>query len=152
MKRDPTATLVNLSKNREENALKQFSSLLRLCGSEEEKLALLERYRGEYAARLAEQGRQGTSVMALENFKQFMAHLESAVSQQQDQASRSRDALDNGLALLRQAQQRSKIFETLLEKRRGLARALEGRRQRAQEDEFAARQFATVSHAGKSSK
>ncbi|HXC39949.1 MAG TPA: flagellar export protein FliJ [Burkholderiales bacterium] len=142
MRRDPAQTLVDLSKSREEDALRRFSALLRQCGSAEDKLALLERYRREYADRLAGQGRAGITTLTLENFKQFMTNLEGAVQQQQNQAERSRQALDDGLAALEQARRRSKIFEMLVEKRRSAAKIREGRRQQAQEDEFAARAHA----------
>jgi flagellar FliJ protein len=141
MRRDPAKTLVDLSRSQEEGALKRFSTLLKQCGSEEQKLALLEQYRREYAQRLAGQGRAGINAMTLENFKQFMLNLEGAVRQQQNQADHSRAALDDGLAALQQARLRSKIFQTLVEKRQVTARTREQRKQQAQEDEFAARAY-----------
>ena len=140
MKReDATQTLVNLSRNLEESALKRFSTLLKQCGGEEQKLALLERYRREYAERLAAQKHSGIAAPSMENFEQFIAHLEGALTQQQGHATRSRAALDDGMAALREARIRSKVFQTLVERRRGAARLREDRQRQKIEDEFASR-------------
>jgi flagellar FliJ protein len=138
-KRDPIATLQSLAKTKSDTALAALGEALAAARTSAERLALLERYRDEYQARLSIAAREGLSTTELANYHAFLAKLDAAVNAAAADV-KNRDAVAKADAARWQAaRQQEKSFEVLAERRAEQARVHTERQDQKKSDELAAR-------------
>src|SRR5262249_5224569 len=108
----------------------------------EEKLAALERYRGEYEQQLAQRGSTGVDISGVREFQAFLARLGDAVSAQRAVLEQVRVARDGLQATWREAAKRAQAVGKLTERWQDEARRDEDRRNQRESDELAQRGLA----------
>lgn len=102
----------------------------------EEKLAALERYRGEYEAGFAARSRAGFDAASVRDFQTFLARLGEALTQQADLVQKAKDALEHERTLWRGAAQRAHVVDSLAERWQNEEMRAENRRDQIESDEL----------------
>ena len=82
----------------------------------QQKLAALEKYRGEYENGFATSAGAGADVIRMRDFQTFLARLGEALAQQRELVSLAQQALDAERSNWREAAQRAHVVETLAER------------------------------------
>lgn len=103
----------------------------------QQKLAALEKYRGEYEAGFAARAGAGFGAHSVRDFQTFLARLGEALSQQRDLVAAARHALEAEKNHWREAAQRTHVVETLVERWQGEEARVAGRRDQSMSDELA---------------
>ncbi|HUQ11058.1 MAG TPA: flagellar export protein FliJ [Steroidobacteraceae bacterium] len=103
----------------------------------QQKLAALEKYRGEYEAGFAAKTSAGFGGAAVRDFQTFLARLGEALNQQRELVAGARNALDAERNHWREAAQRTHVVETLVEKWQGEETRAANRRDQNISDELA---------------
>ena len=131
--------LIERAQAEQDSAARQLGQANAKLAQQQQKLATLEGFRAEYAARQAEQLRQGLGVAELLNFRRFIAQLDQGIELQQ-QALRAADR-EFAQARLRwqEAHRRLKSLEILVERRATVALRRSQRREQGESDAFAQR-------------
>jgi flagellar FliJ protein len=139
MKKKSIAMLAELAQERRDAAGQRLAQALTLLKDSEARLALLERYRGEYGERYARSAEGGIAPGELRNFRGFLERLDQALAQQRAEVEAlSRGALECRAHLL-QEHTRGKSFDVLAGRAEDAARAGEARRLQKLLDEFSGR-------------
>lgn len=103
----------------------------------QEKLAALEKYRGEYEAGFKTRTSAGFGAAAIRDFQTFLARLGEALTQQKELVEGARKALDAEKNHWREAAQRSHVVDTLAERWQSEETQAENRRDQQMSDELA---------------
>ena len=103
----------------------------------QQKLAALEKYRGEYEAGFAAKAGAGFGAANVRDFQTFLARLGEALNQQRDLVAAARRALDAERDNWREAAQRTHVVETLVERWQGEETRAQDRRDQNMSDELA---------------
>jgi flagellar FliJ protein len=114
----------------------------------QQKLAALEKYRGEYEAGFATRAGGGVDVIGMRDFQTFLARLGEALVQQREFVAQARNALDAERANWREAAQRQHVVETLAERWQGEETRAANRRDQNDSDELS-RQLAAAKERAK---
>jgi flagellar FliJ protein len=109
----------------------------------QQKLAALEKYRGEYEAGFATRAGGGVDVVGMRDFQTFLARLGEALTQQREIVVQARKALDAERSHWREAAQRQHVVETLAERWQGEEARAANRRDQNESDELS-RQLAAA--------
>ncbi len=140
--RFPLQSLLDHARHRMDAAERLLMMIKRKEDAARLKREELERYRGEYMARLAGASRGGMAIQTLRDFHVFLGKLEQAILQQAGEAeamhARWLAAHENWLAL----RQKVKSFEVLESRHRSAELSRADRREQRQNDEFANRKAA----------
>lgn len=102
----------------------------------EEKLAALEKYRGEYEAGFATRSRAGFDAIGVRDFQAFLARLGEALTQQAELVKKAKEALEVERAQWREAAQRAHVVDTLAERWQTEETRAENRRDQNESDEL----------------
>jgi flagellar FliJ protein len=102
----------------------------------QQKLAALEKYRGEYEAGFATRAGGGVDVIGMRDFQTFLARLGEALVQQREFVAQARNALEAERANWREAAQRQHVVETLAERWQGEETRAANRRDQNDSDEL----------------
>jgi flagellar protein FliJ len=102
----------------------------------EEKLAALERYRGEYEAGFAARAGAGLDASGMRDFQTFLSRLGEALNQQAELVTRAREALEAVRLQWREAAQRAHVVDTLAERWQTEESRAEDRRDQNESDEL----------------
>lgn len=105
----------------------------------EQKLAALEKYRGEYEDQLAARGAAGADIGGVRDFQAFLARLGEALIAQRQVLADARAAREEMRSAWREAAQRAQVVQTLAERWQDEARRDEDRRDQRESDELAQR-------------
>jgi flagellar FliJ protein len=103
----------------------------------QQKLAALEKYRGEYEAGFAVRAGAGFGAIEVRDFQTFLARLGEALSQQRELVAAARMALDAERNQWREAAQRQHVVETLAERWQGEETRAADRRDQQMSDDLA---------------
>jgi flagellar FliJ protein len=114
----------------------------------QQKLAALEKYRGEYEDGFATRAGGGVDVIGMRDFQTFLARLGEALVQQREFVAQARNALDAERANWREAAQRQHVVETLAERWQGEETRAANRRDQNDSDELS-RQLAAAKERAK---
>jgi flagellar FliJ protein len=114
----------------------------------QQKLAALEKYRGEYEAGFATRAGGGVDVIGMRDFQTFLARLGEALVQQREFVAQARNALEAERANWREAAQRQHVVETLAERWQGEETRAANRRDQNDSDELS-RQLAAAKERAK---
>lgn len=133
-------TLIELATSATDEAAKRLGHALLATEQAEKKLALLQRYRDEYATRFQAKMAQGLSPAGYRNFQAFIDKLDAAITGQQQVVQEA----ENGVAREKgswQASERKRMsFDTLADRATKKEQRREGRKDQKLNDEHAARQ------------
>lgn len=102
----------------------------------QEKLAALERYRGEYETGFAARVGVGLGAVGVRDFQTFMARLGEALTQQAELVNLARGALEAERVQWRGAAQRAHVVDTLAERWQGEESRAADRRDQNENDEL----------------
>ncbi len=133
-------TLIELAARETDDAAKRLGQAVRAGQETQQKLALLQEYRADYAARFQASTATGLSATGYRNFQLFIDKLDSAVASQQEvvRAAERRIAQERNAW---QASERKRLsYDTLAARARKEVQQQENRRDQKQSDEHAARQ------------
>jgi flagellar FliJ protein len=114
----------------------------------QQKLAALEKYRGEYEAGFAARAGSGLDVIGMRDFQTFLARLGEALAQQRELVTLARKALEAERVNWREAAQRQHVVETLAERWQGEETRAANRRDQIESDELS-RQLAAAKERAK---
>jgi flagellar protein FliJ len=103
----------------------------------QQKLAALEKYRGEYEAGFAAKAGAGFGAANVRDFQTFLARLGEALTAQRELVAAARTALDAERNHWREAAQRTHVVETLVERWQGEETRAQDRRDQNMSDELA---------------
>jgi len=82
----------------------------------QQKLAALEKYRGEYENNFASRAVAGVDVIGMRDYQTFLARLGEALNQQRELVAMAQGALDAERSNWREAAQRAHVVESLAER------------------------------------
>ena len=102
----------------------------------QQKLAALERYRGEYESGFASRVGAGTDVIGMRDFQTFLARLGEAITQQREVVSLAQGVLDAERSNWREAAQRAHVVDTLAERWHSEESRAADRRDQQESDEL----------------
>jgi flagellar FliJ protein len=101
-----------------------------------DKLAALERYRGEYEAGFKSRANAGVDVVGMRDFQAFLARLGEALVQQRELVAMAQGALDTERSQWREAAQRAHVVDTLQERWQSEEARVANRRDQQETDEL----------------
>ncbi len=84
---NPLHTLIDLTKERSSEAARQLQTITTTRNGAQEQLATLHVYRQDYIERFEKASAEGMSAANYHNFRQFIATLDEAISQQNNMVS-----------------------------------------------------------------
>ncbi|MFZ5594252.1 MAG: flagellar export protein FliJ [Pseudomonadota bacterium] len=131
--------IIKLSDNRQQDAARAVAESKRILEEHQDRLADLERYRDEYAARFKAMGAGGMVVSQLHEYRAFLSNLAAAVTQQEKLVLISRQDLDGKIRLWNQARGKARALDVVVIKYRQEEQRIEGRREQILSDEQAQR-------------
>ena len=102
----------------------------------QQKLAALEKYRGEYENGFATSAGAGADVIRMRDFQTFLAKLGEALAQQRELVALAQNALEAERSNWREAAQRAHVVETLAERWQTEENRAESRRDQLESDEL----------------
>lgn len=132
-------TVLELMRNRNDEATQRLAGLIAVECDEKKKLALLLQYRDEYTTRFRLAAQNGLGQPEWRNYQDFLDRLDAAIKQQNQSVSLQETHTAAGQAEWQQQRARLKAFDTLSERHRASEARLELRHEQKTQDEFAAR-------------
>lgn len=138
--------LIDLAKDGATEAGKQLQLLTTERSKAESQLSMLHDYRLDYAQRLQKATETGLSASNYHNFRQFIATLDEAISQQNNIVAQMDVRIEKGRQQWYAEKRRLSSFETLQSRqsRQQLARA--NRSEQLTSDELSANMYRRVHH------
>ncbi len=124
---------------RTDEATRRLGQLIANESDARNKLALLQQYRDDYAARFQQAAGNGLSPAAWANFQDFIGRIDEAISQQGIALGVQQQRTAAGQAHYREQRAKLKALDTLSQRHRASESIIEGRREQKLLDEFAAR-------------
>jgi flagellar FliJ protein len=106
----------------------------------QQKLTALEKYRAEYETGFKTRAGAGVDVIGMRDYQTFMARLGEALTQQREQVTLARTALEAQRSQWREAAQRTHVVETLVERWQGEELRAANRRDQLECDELSQQQ------------
>src|SRR5690606_35152695 len=144
-----TATLnmlVDLARNDTDEAARQLALLNKARRDAEQQLQALHSYRQDYAERLQRESKSGLTASNYHNFRQFIATLDEAISQQNRILEQMDSRLQKGLDSWQAEKRRLSSFETLQTRQLQQQAVHEARREQRMNDEISARGYRGMGH------
>jgi flagellar FliJ protein len=135
----PLQTVLDLMQVRADDAARDLGRLIAAEKDARSRLALLEGYRDEYAARFRDAAANGLSPQQWANFQEFAQRIDQAIAQQAAVVNASRDNTVAGQERWRDRNQQVQAFDTLAQKHDAQQRYEDGRRDQKMTDELATR-------------
>ncbi|HEY9279633.1 MAG TPA: flagellar export protein FliJ [Eoetvoesiella sp.] len=140
-------TLIDLAKNDADEAAKQLQRLAGSRDDAQQQLSTLQVYRQDYAERLHRATETGLSASNYHNFRQFIATLDEAISQQNRVVAQLDLKLENGRKQWHAEKRRLSSFETLLSRQVQQQTVRDNRNEQRANDEISANQFRRIHNA-----
>lgn len=131
--------LTDLAQERSDAAAKKLGRSIAFLKESEKRLALLAQYREDYRQRLADLAARGVSGDEMRNFRQFIARLDEAITQQNNEVKTLAQAVAECRGHWIKERRRERSFDVLTERADLAARELEARRLQKILDEFSGR-------------
>lgn len=131
--------LIRLADEGRDAAAGSLGTAVSAAQTAEQKLALLENYRNEYASRFQDGTNGGLTASGFRNFRAFIEKIDAAIEGQRELLQRATVDMDVARTAWRDAAQRQKSYATLASRDRKLDREREARQQQKQSDEHAGR-------------
>jgi len=132
-------TVLELMRNRNDEATQSLARLLAAERDARKKLAMLLQYREEYTARFRQAAQNGLGQPEWRNYQEFLNRLDEAIQQQLQSVSQQEMHTAAGQAEWQRQRTRLKAFDALSERHRASEARQEFRQEQRIQDEFAAR-------------
>src|SRR5690554_3109455 len=140
-------TLIDLAKNGADEAGKQLQLLTNERSNAQTQLSTLQVYRQDYAERLQKATESGLSASNYHNFRQFIATLDEAISQQNKVVAQIDSKLESGRQHWYSEKRRLNSYETLQTRQTQQQLARENRAEQLVSDELSATMYRRVRQA-----
>lgn len=141
MSRPNTITsLIELSKNRVDDATKRLQDMQAMKQKSEGKLLMLAEYRAQHVSSRRETATGRVDVQSLKNAASFLDKLDTAMNQQEAEVARMEESVQKSQEAWQAEQRRLKSFETLQGRQIAQQAAAEARQEQKQIDEIALQQ------------
>lgn len=137
--KQPFHTLIDLAKQRSDEAAVRLGSLMAQARDSEYKSGTLAAYRDDYRARLELAMRAGTDAAGLRNFQGFLSKLDEAVRQQSVETERWRQTVETARHLWQEELKRMRSYSVIQARRDHAASRQTQRSEQKQQDERSAR-------------
>jgi flagellar FliJ protein len=124
-----------LADNRERAAAREFGDAQRALQAEQDKLVQLQAYHREYVERFHEAARSGMSATRMMEFRSFIASLEHAIQQQEQQMGLANADNAEAKATWQYQQSRSKAIGKAVERFQSEERLALDKREQSEQDE-----------------
>lgn len=134
-------TLIDLARTDADKAQKQLQSLMSDRRNAEQQLSTLQVYRRDYAERLQKATGIGLSASNYHNFRQFIATLDHAISQQNRVIAQIDSTLQKGRKRWSDEKRRQGSYETLLARQARQQVLRDNRNEQLANDELSASRF-----------
>ncbi|WP_397475580.1 flagellar export protein FliJ [Pusillimonas sp.] len=131
--------LIDLARNDADEAARELAQLAKSRQDAEQQLEALHTYRQDYAERLQQVSKSGLTASNYHNFRQFIATLDDAISQQNKILEQLDAKLQQGRDSWQAEKRRLSSFETLQTRQLRHQAVLESRREQRLNDEISAR-------------
>lgn len=132
-------TLINLAEQQHDKASKVFAQAASAHRHAQERLELIENYRGEYEDKMRSHTYQGIDGTRVSNYARFIQQLSDAITQQLLEVKHCEQQLEHTRRLFLDAQRKLKSLQILLQRNQQQQALLEARQSQKMIDEFAAR-------------
>ena len=133
-------TLIELARTASDETAKRLGAALRVTQENEDKLQMLNGYRGDYAQRFDAAMAAGMTPMAYRNFQAFLDKLDTAVNGQQQVLLQARQRSERERSNWQESERKRMSYTTLSNRAQQQAQQLEAKRDQKLMDEHAARQ------------
>jgi flagellar FliJ protein len=133
-------TLIELARTASDETAKRLGAALRVTQENEDKLQMLNGYRGDYAERFDLAMASGMTPMAYRNFQAFLDKLDTAVKGQQQVLLQARQRSERERSNWQDSERKRMSYTTLSNRAQQQAQQLEAKRDQKLMDEHAARQ------------
>ncbi|MCI2807304.1 flagellar export protein FliJ [Eoetvoesiella caeni] len=140
-KSNPLDTLIELTLNQAEQAERKLQLLTAERRNAQEQLSTLHVYRQDYAERLMKSTESGMSASNYHNFRQFIATLDEAISQQNRVVAHIDLKIEAGKKHWYAEKRRLSSFETLQARKKQQQRVVDNRNEQRANDEISANIF-----------
>jgi flagellar FliJ protein len=140
-RRFPLQPLVEYTENQTDDAAKRLALLKARWQGAEDKLQQLFLYRQEYQGRLAQASQRGMSVTALLDYRAFLAKLETAIEQQQEEVARCQADWERGKEDWLAQRRKLKAYQTLEQRHHAREAKREAKQEQKEQDESARHAF-----------
>ncbi|MDS1141137.1 flagellar export protein FliJ [Pusillimonas sp. SM2304] len=140
-------TLIDLAQNGADEAGKQLQLLMNERNNAETQLSTLQVYRQDYAERLQKATENGLSASNYHNFRQFIATLDEAISQQNRVVAQIDSKLEHGRQRWYSEKRRLNSFEALQTRQTQQQLVRDNRAEQLVSDEFSANMYRRVRQA-----
>ncbi|CAM5340374.1 flagellar export protein FliJ [Eoetvoesiella caeni] len=140
-KSNPLDTLIELTLNQAEQAERKLRLLTAERRNAQEQLSTLHVYRQDYAERLMKSTESGMSASNYHNFRQFIATLDEAISQQNRVVAHIDLKIEAGKKHWYAEKRRLSSFETLQARKKQQQRVVDNRNEQRANDEISANIF-----------
>ena len=140
-KSDPLLTLIDLAENQADEAAKALRLLTAERNKAQEQLATLHVYRQDYAERLLKSTESGMTASNYHNFRQFIATLDEAISQQNRVVAHIDLKIETGKKHWYAEKRRLNSFETLQARKQRQQLIADNRNEQRANDEISANVF-----------
>jgi flagellar FliJ protein len=137
-KPEPLETLIDLAQVNADEAARKLQLLKIERHNADEQLATLHVYRQDYAERLQKATQNGMSASNYHNFRQFIATLDDAISQQNRVVAQIDLRIENGKKRWYTEKRRLSSFETLQSMQKHQQTLLDNRKEQRNNDEISA--------------
>jgi flagellar FliJ protein len=135
----PLPTLIELARQRVDDAARALGEAVRNADAARAKLALLAQYRDDYARRFQAGLERGLSTICYSNFRSFLDKLESAARGQEDAVRDAEGYVEARRSAWEAATRKLDSFLTLLDRARIEKKRVEDKREQRITDERAMR-------------
>ncbi|NMM28531.1 MAG: flagellar export protein FliJ [Glaciimonas sp.] len=132
-------TLISLAEKKTDDAAKMLGIAIRAGEEAEQKLALLQQYRDDYAARFESTRSVGLSIMSHQNYQVFLGKLDSAIIGQEITVEHEKRHIAESRSAWQENAHKKMSFGALSQRAQEEAQRLEGKRDQKLMDEHAAR-------------
>lgn len=136
--------LLELMRDRTDEATRRLGQLVAAEQSARSKLQLLMDYRAEYVQRFQEAQAQGLTLQAWQNYQVFLNKIDEAISQQTKQVEASAEKTAHGQQHWKTQNTKLKAIDTLSIRHDKKLQQQENRQEQKLLDEFASRRYHTL--------
>lgn len=133
--------LIDLARNDTDEAARQLAQLSKERQEAEQQLDALHGYRKDYAERLQQVSQSGLTASNYHNFRQFIATLDEAISQQNKIVAQLDQKLEQGKQRWFDHKRQLTSYETLLSRQEQERIQRDNRKEQIMTDELSSNQF-----------
>ncbi|MBB5392926.1 MULTISPECIES: flagellar export protein FliJ [unclassified Herbaspirillum] len=132
-------TLIDLATKETDEATKRLGRAIRVGEEAQQKLAILQQYRDDYAARFQETLTTGLTALSYRNFQLFIEKIDTAITGQQDVVYSTQQKVADARLAWQACERKRMSYDTLATRAREKQLQQENRRDQKTTDEHASR-------------